>query len=333
MSKYIDLVNTLLIVLSVSLAYFFPFELFVMVYAILGPLHYLTEINWIRDKRYFVSNRNWIFIVSAFALIIALPSILNLNWFDGYNGVILNFIKNKLSNYTNGFIFMSAVLAYVFLFISNKKSSYIIIGLSILILFFFNNLSVYNIWIGIFLPTIIHVYIFTLLFMWFGNLKTKSKIGYLNIILLALVPFVFAVLALDIENYEFSKKIKDIILSTRFYILNTNISKAFGFTDGTSFFFYETIDLKIQMMIAFAYTYHYLNWFSKTTVIGWHKKVTTKKTLVIIFLWLFSVALYFYDYKIGLSLLLFMSLAHVLLEFPLNILSIRGIYNFYFKMK
>lgn len=331
LSKYIDLFNTLLILVSIGLAYFFPFELFIMVYAILGPLHYLTEINWIRDKNYFVSNRSWILIVVIFALIIALPSLLNLNWFDSSGNAIVNFIRNNLSNYTNGFILISLVLAYVFLFISNKKQRYIIIGLAILVILLISNLPVYNIWVGIFLPTIIHVYIFTLLFMWFGSLKTKNKIGYLNIILLALVPFIIGVLDVDIDNYEFSKKIKEIIISTRFYVLNTNISKFLGFTDGTSFFFYEIIDLKIQMMIAFAYTYHYLNWFSKTTVIGWHKKITTKKTLVIVFLWLFSVAIYFYDYKIGLSLLLFMSIAHVFLEFPINILAIKGIYNFYFK--
>ena len=80
-------------------------------------------------------------------------------------------------------------------------------------------------------------------------------------------------------------------------------------------------------MIAFAYTYHYLNWFSKTTVIGWYKKINKKKAILIALIWLLSMSIYYYDYKIGLTLLLFLSLLHVFMEFPLNFISIREIGN------
>ena len=33
---------------------------------------------------------------------------------------------------------------------------------------------------------------------------------------------------------------------------------------------------KVQAFLAFAYTYHYLNWFSKTLIIKWHQ-VAKKK--------------------------------------------------------
>ena len=80
----------------------------------------------------------------------------------------------------------------------------------------------------------------------------------------------------------------------------------------------------IMRFIAFAYTYHYLNWFSKTSVIKWHQ--VPKKTLIAtIVVWLLSFALYAYDYSKGLKVLFFLSFLHVFLEFPLNVTSFRGI--------
>ena len=76
--------------------------------------------------------------------------------------------------------------------------------------------------------------------------------------------------------------------------------------------------------IAFAYLYHYLNWFSKTEVIRWHQ-VPKLRFAAVILLWVVASVFYTYDYSLGLSLLFFLSFSHVLLEFPLNIISIVGI--------
>jgi hypothetical protein len=77
------------------------------------------------------------------------------------------------------------------------------------------------------------------------------------------------------------------------------------------------IGFSIMRLIAFAYTYHYLNWFSKTSVIKWYA-VPKKWLISIVLIWVFSVALYAYDYVTGLKALLFLSMLHVFLEFPLN---------------
>ena len=65
----------------------------------------------------------------------------------------------------------------------------------------------------------------------------------------------------------------------------------------------------IMRFVAFAYTYHYLNWFSKTSVIKWHQvpKATLIGTIVI---WLASIALYLHDYNQGLKVLFFLSFLH-----------------------
>ena len=76
--------------------------------------------------------------------------------------------------------------------------------------------------------------------------------------------------------------------------------------------------------IAFAYTYHYLNWFSKTSVIRWHEIPRSRYVLVCL-LWLASISIYIYDYGLGFRWLFLLSFAHVFLEFPLNHRSFIGI--------
>src|SRR5438045_6620252 len=44
-----------------------PFHVFLFAYAVLGPLHYLTEISWLHDRNYFTarggSRRVWLALV------------------------------------------------------------------------------------------------------------------------------------------------------------------------------------------------------------------------------------------------------------------------------
>ncbi|MCC6181260.1 MAG: hypothetical protein IT237_05450 [Bacteroidia bacterium] len=46
----INYANIGLMIISAFLAFLLPFELFLFSYAVLGPLHYLTEIGWLHKK-------------------------------------------------------------------------------------------------------------------------------------------------------------------------------------------------------------------------------------------------------------------------------------------
>jgi len=70
----------------------------------------------------------------------------------------------------------------------------------------------------------------------------------------------------------------------------------------------------IMRLIAFAYTYHYLNWFSKTSIIKWHE-IPKSRTATIAVVWLASIALYAYNYDSGMAILYFLSILHVMLSF------------------
>lgn len=323
----VDLLNTGLIFLSLILAYWLPFELFLFAYAVLGPLHYFTEINWIRDKEYFVANNKiWIWITIIFSLSLSIPLLIRLPIFKDYqeNSIIQQLIY-IIPTYLNSCFFIAIVCAIAFVAFKKKSHQYGTIALGVVLAVLLHFYSLYHVIFGILLPTVIHVYLFTVLFMWYGNLKSKSKVGYFNVLFMFAIPFIIAFGGYSIYGFSIGEGTINVYKENSFHVLNANIAKILNLTDGTTFSFTRIFDVKIQVFIAFAYTYHYLNWFSKTTVIGWHKKLTQKRSLFIILLWIVSVALYFYNYRIGLTLLLFLSLLHVFMEFPLNVISIKAI--------
>lgn len=56
-TERLDLINIGVMLLSACVAMILPFELFLFVYAVLGPLHYLTEISWLHDRNYFTKSK------------------------------------------------------------------------------------------------------------------------------------------------------------------------------------------------------------------------------------------------------------------------------------
>jgi len=82
------------------------------------------------------------------------------------------------------------------------------------------------------------------------------------------------------------------------------------------------LDGRITGLLAFAYTYHYLNWFIKADVIRW-ADISRGRLALVAGGSAVSTGLYFYDYFLGFSLLLGLSLLHVILEFPLNSIALR----------
>ncbi|MEI8117380.1 MAG: hypothetical protein WCH03_07560, partial [Flavobacteriia bacterium] len=53
----INYANIGLMLITGVLSYFYPFETFLLAYAYLGPLHYLTEISWLHDRNYFAKGK------------------------------------------------------------------------------------------------------------------------------------------------------------------------------------------------------------------------------------------------------------------------------------
>jgi hypothetical protein len=163
--------------------------------------------------------------------------------------------------------------------------------------------------------------------MLFGTLQSKNNFGIIAILFLILCPLIITFSAINPTTYLVSETTQTAFSSSGIAKLNSSIAHFLGLFENSQFYLLSAESIKIQIFIAFAYTYHYLNWFSKTSIIGWSKNISKSKLIVIISIWLVSVFLYFYDYKTGLIALFFLSSLHVLLEFPLNIVSIKGIFS------
>lgn len=321
-TKKLDWLNIGLIVISLILAIYFPLRLFLFAYATLGPLHYLTEINWLDKKEYYAKNKNWLFVGVLITILVVLPTFLKQ---FGISSGDSNKLVKWMVDWSYAFTFIGIVLAIGFVYL--RKWIYLIIlcFVGVVMAIFLNNVESYTMIMGLMIPTVLHVYLFTVLFMLYGALKAKSTWGYVSVVLALIVPIVIYLLDLDQQSYLFPDALKSIFTTNNFHVTNTLFAKFMGFSDGTSFFFYETMELKILIFMAFIYVYHYLNWFSKTTVIGWHKNLTTKRTIAIGVIWVALVVLFAMDYKTGFIIALFFSFLHVFLELPLNVVSIKGI--------
>lgn len=308
----INIINIFLMLLSCVFAFLFPFELFLIVYAILGPLHYLTEINWLHKKNYFTTQKKDYYIHIFLLFVITLAMFSPLSYY--------------LRKYLAVFIFIAFCSSFVMIYFKETKSkikfNILIVILSFLCFYAFE--SKFNILFSMFLPTLIHVFIFTGLFILIGTLKAENKFGKLSLLIfitcgigLLIIPvnYNFSFITEQIQNnYHSFEKLNQKIIE----LLNQFTLQA------TNDVYFSNIGLQVMRFIAFAYTYHYFNWFSKTSIIQWHN-TTLYKILIIIALWIISIALYYYNYSLGLKWLYILSLAHVLLEFPLNFISIMNL--------
>ncbi len=293
MNQKINYYNILAMLASACLALVIPFELVLLSYAILGPAHYLTEISWLNERQYFTLKK---YDYLTIAIIIPLCLLLGRSYADLiYYSFGLSFILLALKTSVN------RLLAFIILVIAG----YFLLSNNLLRTIF-----------GLYVPTLIHVYIFTGAFILSGALKDKLISGYVALFMFILCPVLLCVL---FTNYHPATTAWAMGNYGYFRNLNTTTLRSQGVNIYTN-----TASIVLTRVIAFAYTYHYINWFSKTRIIKWHR-VTTKRAFIIGLLWAVSVGLYFYNYRLGIKWLFILSLIHVILEFPLNQLSFKGI--------
>ena len=315
----------MLVIVAALLAYIFPLELFILSYTLLGPLHYVTEVNWLHNKSYFFTKKKviWLTIGVTASLILFVPKLF-LYYEKGDSRLTDAMIF--INDWSNSVIFITLMLAIAYQFVSSKISWVVIGIISIIGAILLKNVEQYKLLIGVFVPTIIHVYLFTIIFMLYGAKRSKSIFGYISVALVILIPLLIINLELTRGAYLFSDSLKELYLENEFHVLPVILSKYLGITDGTEFYFYESIWLKFMMFISFIYCYHYLNWFSKTTVIKWHKMLNKKKMIAIAVIWITIMFLYWYDFGLGLLISLFLGFIHVILEFPLNMYSLKKLF-------
>ncbi|MBL8858547.1 MAG: hypothetical protein JNL28_08595 [Planctomycetes bacterium] len=321
---HVDRLNIGLMLASLALAFVVPFELFLFSYAVLGPLHYLTELSWLHQRDFFAQGkRDWWWIAGLVVL-----AVLSAQF------VIGSFHLPFLAPYAQLFAFLAFAIGFVFVVVRDPTVRMALAGVILAVTVTAADVSARQWFVfSMLTTTILHVSLFTGAFMLFGALKSRSRTGYAGCVLLvvccAVALFAPAEARAGVSNYVAES------YGPPFRVLNVEMARFFSFgtdvrADGSSRFasaadlFNSSGGIAIMRLIAFTYTYHYLNWFSKTSIIGWHKVKRTKLALALV-LWLASVALYAQSFELGARWLFALSYAHVLLEFPLNHRSFIGI--------
>jgi hypothetical protein len=303
----INYLNIFLMLFSFLLALLYPFEVFLISFIIVGPLHYLTEISWLQKKQFFIVNKSnvvlLVLIVTSFGFYLFSPNVL-------------------VSDYFNILLFSTLVYAITMAFTTNFIIQLASFAGSFLLAYLvkWQEQDWFLTIFAIFLPTIIHITIFTGLFILSGILKNKTVAGWLSLACFLICSFGFFVLPFFNSNYQPLPYARE--LYGDFMILNRKFSDFFHFGQINS---PEDVFVSMQF-IAFGYTYHYLNWFTKTSVIKWHE-VSKYRMLAMAIVYLAVLGVYFYDKMIGVWLLSTLSIAHIILEFPLNGLTLKAFFK------
>jgi hypothetical protein len=308
----LHILNIFLMLVSVMAAIGFPVETLLLSYGILGPLHYLTEISWLQDRSYFLpSRRDVLPILYAGLALIFGGAFLGRDSYAAYFPTI--YALTLLTVFGLAFtlpLFRSwqvrIATALIFAVLSWEMQQHLPLTASVVA----------------FLPTIVHVYLFTGLFILIGCVKSPSKVGISTLLAFAVLPITcwFAPIGWTNAAAPWAAS----AYAATFAPLNVLILSDLGFHIAAADPVMHVYSMLVARILAFAYLYHYLNWFSKTSVIGW-ANISVRRAALIIVCWIASVALYACNFVLGFQFLLALSFLHVLLEFPLNHITIRQI--------
>ncbi len=327
----INYLNIGLMILSAGLAFMLPFELFLFSYTVLGPLHYLTEINWLHKRKYFTNSPNDYLVLLGLC---AAFFVLYVVFLFGHNEAYITFLDRTtglsiagwgdwIQPWTVHLVFVAFASSLIMVVVQNVRLKIILIALSTVVAMAFQEVDAYIILVGVFLPTIVHVLIFTGIFILFGALKGKSRTGYLSFGIYLICAASFFLIGFENAGYTVSDEVWANYTETKIHFLNLSLVQAIAplHSDQQTF---KKLGVMVAQLVAFAYTYHYLNWFSKTSIIKWHQ-ISKAKLAATIGIWLLSVGIYLYNYKVGVVVLIFLSTLHVFYEFPLNYRSVFGV--------
>jgi hypothetical protein len=290
--------NFLALVVSAVAASVAPLQTFIFVYAFVGPAHYLTEIAWLKKKDFYfsggaVSERVYVAVAAVLCV-----------------GVCADFyIHRGITGYAIGLLMVLSLGALVknpWVLLSALAAGYVA-------KFFVHGLVFF---VATILPTIVHVYVFTVLFMVSGLVRETRRtwLGWLNPALLLALPW-----ALVAARWNYPTPGSYWIhAEAGFASLHGSLVRLLGHNlhpDAT--ILVDPAAAGVLRFLAFIYLFHYLNWFAKTELLKWHR-VSRRSWAWIITLYLASSGCYLWNFRVGFYVVNFLSMLHVFLEFPLN---------------
>src|SRR5271170_426339 len=160
--RTIDTVHLGLMLAALAITYVVPFELLLLSYVVLGPAHYFTEISWLHDRKYFLPDPSRIIPLGLVIVAVSAVLIDNASWF--------------------GFVIWMAFVACVLLTATTAAQSAVLTAIALVLTAIMATSGSSLAVLGILLPTLIHVSLFTLVFMILGAYRSGSKMQALLIV-------------------------------------------------------------------------------------------------------------------------------------------------------
>ena len=307
--------RALIIVLIALAAVARPVELFLFAFIVLGPLHYFTEISWLQRRRCFVEGRTGGLLLTAIGVVGAATALIVEN-----GSTLPVVLRAELQTIAVTAMFAAAVVSAALALAPRLGSAgaggaLFAASVSGLLITHSSHAREFFLVVGLWLPTLIHVFAFTGLFLVHGCLRRRTPSDRAALAAFAIAPVALA--AWPGEAPGFSPAVAG-VYEASFAFLNRAVLDLLGNADlARGEIFASATGVSVMRFLAFAYTYHFVNWFEKTARTGWHR-VPPSRLATIGTAWMLSVALCLYDLPLGLAVLLLPNVLHVVLELPLD---------------
>ncbi len=274
-------------------------QVFLFSFAVLGPLHYLTEIAWLEKKKFYlkdsaVPSRSYM-LLALVAVVLSLAS---------------HLLKHDLWFWTMGAMLLISLSVWI-------RNAYAIAAVAMAAVVTSLFLRTWAFFIAAMVPTLVHVFFFTWTFMVSGALRERQKtfVKWLNPLLAGAIPVILMFLPMHYgQPGGFWLKAE----SMTFLSIHSKLAGDLHHTmvlNGT--LLNDPVVAGLMRVFAFAYLFHYLNWFAKTELLEWHK-ISRRGWMSIAVIYAVCLVSFRVDLRLGFLVSSFLSLLHVVLEFPLN---------------
>jgi hypothetical protein len=276
-----------------------PMPTFLLAYTLLGPIHYLTEMQWLRKKSFYFRTGvipPWMYgtLAAALALLGALDYVLK----AGYSNWIVTLLL---------VVSISATL--------RSRYALAAVAVAVLAVRHFSPTTIFL--VGVFTPSLVHVFVFTWFFMMSGALRAKTVLTWRwgNPLLLLAIPLVLLWLPIHYapQGGLWLRLNHDSFEPMHQYIMQ---HLRHGFVAGPGML-NDPLVAGMLRVFAFMYLFHYLNWFGKMDLLQWNA-ISQRGWTAIGVMYAGSISLYAWNFRVGFLVTNFLGLLHVLLEFPLD---------------
>jgi hypothetical protein len=287
-------INSGLMIAAAAVAWMLPFEVFALAYVVLGPLHYLTQISWLHDRRFFSRSRYDALVLAGAAAIATFGFGLDrwLHFNVGGTVIVGSFLGAA------ALLLVANPLARLALFAAGLGLAYLAREMPATAL------------LAVMLPTVIHVFVFTEAFVLQGALRSERASGLISFAVFVACAALLLSLQPSAHAYVAHQGLRALIAP--FDDVRIQLSRLVGLDTSWD------ATVAATRFLGWAYTYHYLNWFSKTRLIGWHR-IGRARAVGIGLVYAAALGLYAWNYTLGFLLVGFIGMIHVFTEFPLDV--------------